>query len=274
MSLRYRKSYLYTTPLHTRLLCIKLLLLGVVSAVLVQGKDTEETTPNLYTLYRSYLEANGGRMHIESLSSIAIRGQHQPVDGEIIGVEIYRKRSDKLRLRRIFERYVEEWIYNGREGWRELASPNGYQIELKPMQPEEMEIAQKMCVMEGPFFIVGSREKNIISIVRDVVNGIPAYKIEVNAEAELGYKTIWLDVDSMHEVKIARRIKRAGQPVMEEIYYSELSEVEGHAFYLKQDIFIDGVYDGCFTVQSVRVNVGIYDNYFRVDPTSETSQLN
>ncbi len=253
------------------------MLLSYFSLSVLQGLYAEEVDldcPSAESLYRYYIEANGGYLNLESLSSIAIKACLKEEGGKLVDISIYRKRSNKLRLRTERNNYSEELIYNGREGWRELSSPQGYQIELKRLQPEEMDRVQKLCRMEGPFFLVGRNEKNISLIKMDEVAGAPAYRIEVNPESGSAFQTIWLDANSFQEVKTAQTLEREGSPVLEEVYYDELTNIDGHAFHLKQTLFVDGVYEGTLTVESIRINIGIYDNYFSVDSISAVGGLN
>lgn len=230
-----------------------------------QEDGVTDGIPGIDKLYRGYIEANGGYLNIEALHSTAIKALLTPVEGASTTMEIYRKRPDKLRLRMTFENYLEEWIYNGSEGWLERTSLQGYPLELKRLSAAEIEIARQMCRLEGAFFHVGQREKNIASIVKEPVNGTPTYRIELDPDSGLAYETIWLDVDTLHEVKLARRVDRRGKPVLEEIYLEDLADAEGHAFHLKQVVYVDGEFESTLAVQSVRVNIGIFDEYFQVD---------
>lgn len=240
---------------------------------LIANEDLSDI-PSVGSLYRSYIEANGGFLNIESLSSIAIKGQRKDKEGDTTGISIYRKRSDKLRIRKDRKNYFEELVYNGREGWREISSLEGYQIELKKMQPDEMVRASKMCRMEGPFFSVGRNEKYITSIELDEVAGNPAYRVEVNPESGLPFTAVWIDPNHFHEVKISQVTERDGDPVLMEIYFEELTYVEGHAFHLKQTVYADGVLESTLAVDSVRVNAGIYDKFFSVNGKSADGGLN
>ncbi|MGC6456561.1 MAG: hypothetical protein ACON39_04895 [Coraliomargaritaceae bacterium] len=235
--------------------------------------EAADSLPDVRTLYREYIDASGGYLNLESLSSVAIKATVNDISGSSFEMSVYRKRSSKVRLRKVYENYIEELIYNGLEGWRELSSLEGYQFELKRLQLEEMTRAREMSRMEGPFYLVGRDERNISSLELDEVAGNLSYRVEVNPDSGLPYTTIWLDKESLEEVKIARKSKRSGNQILEEIYFTDPTTVEGHTFYQKQAVYVNGVHESTMEISSIRINIGIYDNYFTRDSLNSASFL-
>ena len=239
----------------------------------LSAAELDSTLPSVRSIYRNYIEANGGYLHMESLSSIAMKASVDYCTGESIEISIYRKRPNKLRLRKNFKNYTEEVIYDGHEGWRELSSLEGYQIELKRLQSDETARAHDMSHIEGPFFFVGRDERNISAIEMDEVEGISSYRVEVNPQAGLPFQAIWLDAKSFEEIKVARTSDREGRKVLEEIYFRDSTSLEGHTFYRKQTVYVDGILESTLNVRSIRINLGVYDKFFSIDSDRSSDRL-
>lgn len=224
--------------------------------------EVSDDLPTLNQLYHNYIEANGGYRHIDSLKSVAIKADFKAKNLDSVKVEIYRKRPSKVLMRKKFDGYDEELIFNGTKGWIKHSAANGFQFEFKELSGSDLDVLRSLAVMEGPFFLIGQQEKNIASISRDEVAGKAAYKLEINPDAGIDFSKVWLDRETFQEIKLERQIEGDDVTQSEEIIMSDLNEIDGHFFFFGQEVYIDGVLQSVSKIQSVRTNPGIYDNYF------------
>lgn len=233
-------------------------------ALSISRVDADEV-PSLKQIYRSYIESCGGYRHLESLHSLAIQGIYYLENDESVTVEIYRKTPGKIRIRKKFSNFIEELVFNGVEGCLIRSTLDGQQFELRRLDEKENASMLTSSSMKGLFYLLGQQPENVSSVSLDTVNGVSTYRIDFLSDIGLPCETIWLDVNTYLEIKVARQMEEDGSSLLEEIFFYELSEVDGHPVHFRQETYVDGKFNNRFELLSVRANAGIFNDYFEID---------
>lgn len=220
--------------------------------------------PSALELYQNYIDANGGRINMASLSTLLVKGSLIQSDGESVDFKLYRKRPQMMRMKYEFDRYQVEQISDGIEAWQ-VVSPNVGESSIFDITGEALESLLRDNKMEGPFFHAGMRDDWIVPVAEEEVRGQMAIRIEVSPEANIGYDVLWLSSENFQEVKLQRSLSREASneaEKVEEIYFTEFDKVAGIWLANEIEYFTDGELTQRVLINEVRANVGIFDSYF------------
>lgn len=245
-------------------------ILGVSGFVLgLSAQDTsrlssDERIPSAAEIYRGFVNANGGRSNIMSLSTLVISGQMVYAEGQVNEFKLYRKRPGMIRMCWIKPGVNVEVAYDGEYAARRITYVANGERELQELSAAELEGLRHDSSMNSPFFTVGSNSDNILSIEHDSVRGVSAFRLEIDPSAEIPFETIWLDAETFQEIKLAQRVtsEESDVPMLVEVFLSDISQVEGVYFARKADYYHDGTFFKAVEIERIRANIGIFDSYF------------
>lgn len=242
----------------------KFSLLLVGSFLNLAGLSAQDSLPSVMDLQRSYIEKNGGLSNIQALKSLVVFGKILDGSGDSLDFKLYRKRPNFYRMQ--LERPNVNIItaHDGKKTQRKIKSRvDGYQmVELSDVEKESI---RQNSEFDGPFYQLRGRPEWLTLVGLTEVNEIPAYELEVSAEADSRYERIWLHAEHYQEIKLRKRpIDReeteTGAP--EEIFFSGFDQVDG-VWLAKQIDQMKGE-NRLLTIKidRVRANVGLFDTFF------------
>ncbi len=237
---------------------------GVLFAEETNAKIPEENLPGTMELYRNYIDANGGRSNLTSLTSLRMKGRITLADGGEMDFTLYRKRPQKMRVKIESEGYQIETAFDGKQGWREVLDHSGAS-KITEVTGQELENLKSEASIDGPFFESEGREDWMVPVAEEEVRGRPAIRLLVRPEAGLCYDEIWLDAESYQEIKLLRHLPASGDAdvgEVQEIYFSGFEKVAGVWFAKDAEYFISGESTKHVHLDEVRANVGIFDSFF------------
>lgn len=238
--------------------------MGPCLVILLQKLVAADELPSILDLQRSYVEANGGLVNIQELSSLIASGHIKDAEGEAYGFKLIRKRPDKMRLQMSLPSVEKVTVCDGKQAFS-VFSVRGSPDEIVAIHGGELSQLTAESSLDGPFFNLRSRPEWLQVVAEVDVDGALAYEILISEQANSSYERIWISKEHLQEVKLSRRIESEdGDRSLEEIYFNDFDKVKGIWLAKRIRYERDGQIYQTVEIDRVRVNVGISDSYFAV----------
>lgn len=252
--------------------CTRLFLCFVFLGGAVSGNDADagrgaDELPTAAMLYRAYVQANGGHANLLAMNTLVVDGVLTMGEQAPVGIKIYRKRPNRLRMRLEFEGFQVETIYDGKSGWRRVRSQQLEEAEIEQLEEAALAELEEGSSLQGPMFHLGTRLDDVLEISSGVVNGREAYRLQLREVEDFSYAAIWLDAEHYQELKLERRAGVDLGEGIESIIISDFDQINGVYFGRRVDYYTsDGDLVKALEVEEIRVNVGLFDAFFN-EPT-------
>lgn len=222
----------------------------------------EAELPSVSDLLQAYVEANGGHVNIQTMTSLIASGVVVDTEDTQFDFKLYRKRPNLMRIQVDLPYNTITTISDGHRVFRQMAQ--GAQVrKLEELSGDEAASVRSDSAMDGPFYRLRARPDWLEVVAEVEVNGTPAYEVLVHEDADSMYERIWISQENFQELKLARKIEVEGQgSVLEETYFSDFDRVRGVWVAKKIRYYRDGVFFQTVLIDSIRANAGIFDSYF------------
>ncbi len=244
--------------------CFSFLLLPVLFLRGETVVSIPEALPSMMELYQKYVQANGGRANLQSIQSLKMTAELISSGDDTFNLTIYRKRPNMIRTQVVVGNRVRCNLFNGKTAWKINEVP-GFADETIQLDEFETAVIARDSHIDGPFQLLQGREDWAIPAAFESIDGVPTIRIDVLPEANSPYDVIWLSLDNYQEIKLMRiqpRLEEGGTPETLEAYFSDYSKQNDVWFPLTIKAFKNGQWDQTIHVNSLRVNVGIFDSFF------------
>lgn len=246
---------------HRLVFCLIAIIPCYVFADESSSRGYQLSLPTIGELYSDYLDSNGGRSNMLSIQSISLKIS-QESKGDQITSTIHKKRPNKLRIRNsLTDGSVQDIIYDGKDAWTRSAATGG--LNFQKLNAAQAERLAKMSEMEDAFYKTRGRSEWASVAREEVINGVPAYRVEISPDSGISYDTIWLSKDHFQEIKTHRvLVDETGNETSMDAYCSNFVKVSGVWYMQNIAIYVDGKLSSTVSIDQISVNKGIFDSFF------------
>jgi len=238
--------------LRTRLLAILL----TAPALLAQAP-----APTLEQLLAKYYEAKGGLAKMKAVSTMRITAKMSggPMDFPVV---IESKRPASLRMDISIQGNQIIQAYDGKVGWSVNPFQQSAKKDAEPMTPDEVREMEVQADMDGPLVDWKEKGHKVELQGREPVEGSDSFKLKVTLKNG-DIRTIFLDVDSYLEVKLASKRKVRDTEVEAETTLGDYKEVGGLMIAHAMESGAKGIpQKQKVVIEKVELNVPIADSRF------------
>jgi outer membrane lipoprotein-sorting protein len=203
---------------------------GLLSTLLLVPALLAQTPPpDLDQLVAGYVEARGGIEKIKAIQTMRSTGKitGQPVEIQVV---IEQRRPDQLKMVIRFQGQEMVQAFDGKSGWS-INPMKGYggKAVAEPMTEDELREIKLQADFDGALVDYQSKGYALEYAGTEQVEGSPAHKLRLTRKSgEVQY--IYLDTETLLEVKTARKVKQLGNELDVDTYFSEYKDVEGIPF--------------------------------------------
>lgn len=181
----------------------------------------------LEELLDRHFDAQGGRARFAAVQSARITGR-QIAGPQEVAISLLWKRPSKLRLEFTLQGMTGIQAYDGANGW--MVMPFLGKNDPEAMSPEDLKSVEEQAdVLEGPLFDWQKKGHQVELVGRESVEGTDAWKIKVTRKGG-DVDWIWLDAESMLQIKSESRRTRNDQELDVEASFGDYKEVGGLLF--------------------------------------------
>ncbi len=224
------------------------------------GADAKpaQKLPPLEQVLEQFYAAQGGRAYLASVNSVRVRGRLDSKPGKFEFI-LLKKRPNLVRMTVRMGIHDLTMAYDGYQAWQVLPGKKPEEYEL--MDPE----TAAPFMRDAPLFshLIDAEKfgtKLQLLALTDVL-GDPAYQIR--ATLKNGEKVdFYVDARTFLEVKNAAYEKIDGKYRLQETYYSDFRPVGELKVPYSVETVLDGARQSTMLVESMELNVGMYDRYF------------
>lgn len=251
---------------------LKLLVIALASGSCLLGQLTaNEEDVSIMEIQQKYVEENGGFANILSISSVAAFGTMQVSSGKELKFNLYRKRPNLSRFHLEVANGAQITLFDGENAYKIFEDfTSVVKVDRLALSEDEIEEVKLEGALENIFYQLRGRPECFEFIATEEVNGVEAYKFVISEKAKVPYPFIWIDKENYQEV-MRRRISENedGDPVFEDVQFSNFVKISG--FWRPKKIVYrkDGVITQILLIDRYRMNVGVYDNFFKAPVLKE-----
>ncbi len=243
---------------------MKKILKSLLASLLIFSIQTNLSAKKEYTveeILNAYIESNDGMENIESVRSIRIIGKTEGTDGNEYDFVLMKKRPDLMRMSIRYEMIEYHMGYDGKNTWKSLANPKREQTA--EMNDAESEQFLRDTQFESP--LVNSKEKGLeISYLgTEKVKGVNCHVLKVEGKSTHDNHLVYLHLTEFRETLLKRTNEVRGKTQVSETYFSGYQKNHGIWFAYRVETQVDGETISKMNIDSVDVNVGVMNSYFK-----------
>lgn len=189
----------------------------------------------------------------------------QKLTGKMIqgGIEIpfiqMAKRPDKIRVEGTFQGLTFIQTFNGKEGWS--LNPFAGVTDPQPMSEDDLKGMHYQADMDGMLWNWNEKGYTVTFDGKDDMEGTSCLKIKLDTKEGDSF-TYYIDADSYLMLRSNSKIKRMGNEMESDTYYSNYSMVEGIAVPGKIETKMKDQLMGTLVIENVELNTELDDTLF------------
>jgi len=189
----------------------------------------------------------------------------QKLTGKMIqgGIEIpfiqMAKRPDKIRVEGTFQGLTFIQTYNGKEGWS--LNPFAGVTDPQPMSEDDLKGMHYQADMDGMLWNWNEKGYTVTFDGKDDMEGTSCYKIKLDTKDGDSF-TYYIDADSYLMLRSNSKIKRMGNEMESDTYYSNYMMVGGIAVPGKFETKMKDQLMGTLVIDNVELDTELDDTLF------------
>ncbi len=194
-----------------------------------------------------------------------IKVNTQKLTGKMIqgGIEIpfiqMAKRPDKIRVEGTFQGLTFIQTYNGKEGWS--LNPFAGVTDPQPMSEDDLKGMHYQADMDGMLWNWNEKGYTVTFDGKDDMEGTSCFKIKLDTK-EGDLFTYYIDADSYLMLRSNSKMKRMGNEMESDTYYSNYMMVGGIAVPGKIETKMKDQLMGTLVIENVELNTELDDTLF------------
>jgi outer membrane lipoprotein-sorting protein len=189
----------------------------------------------------------------------------QKLSGKMIqgGIEIpfiqMAKRPDKIRVEGTFQGLTFIQTFNGKEGWS--LNPFAGVTDPQPMSEDELKGMHYQADMDGMLWNWNEKGYTVALDGKEDMEGTSCYKIKLDTKEGDSF-TYYIDADSYLMLRTNSKMKRMGNEMESDTYYSNYLMTEGIAVPAKIETKMKDQLMGTLVIETVELNTELDDALF------------
>ena len=189
----------------------------------------------------------------------------QKLTGKMIqgGIEIpfiqMAKRPDKIRVEGTFQGLTFIQTFNGTEGWS--LNPFAGVTDPQPMSEDDLKGMRYQADMDGMLWNWNEKGYTVTFDGKDDMEGTSCFKIKLDTKEGDSF-TYYIDADSYLMLRTNSKMKRMGNEMESDTYYSNYSMIEGIAVPGKIETKMKDQLMGTLVIENVELNTELDDTLF------------
>ena len=189
----------------------------------------------------------------------------QKLTGKMIqgGIEIpfiqMAKRPYKIRVEGTFQGLTFIQTFNGTEGWS--LNPFAGVTDPQPMTEDDLKGMRYQADMDGMLWNWNEKGYTVTFDGKDDMEGTSCFKIKLDTKEGDSF-TYYIDADSYLLLRTNSKMKRMGNEMESDTYYSNYSMVEGIAVPGKIETKMKDQLMGTLVIENVELNTELDDTLF------------
>ena len=189
----------------------------------------------------------------------------QKLSGKMIqgGIEIpfiqMAKRPDKIRVEGTFQGLTFIQTFNGKEGWS--LNPFAGVTDPQPMSEDELKGMHYQADMDGMLWNWNEKGYTVALDGKEDMEGTSCYKIKLDTKEGDSF-TYYIDADSYLMLRTNSKMKRMGNEMESDTYYSNYMMTEGIAVPAKIETKMKDQLMGTLVIETVELNTELDDALF------------
>ncbi len=194
-----------------------------------------------------------------------LKGNTQKLTGKMIqgGIEIpfiqMAKRPDKIRVEGTFQGLTFIQTYNGKEGWS--LNPFAGVTDPQPMSEDDLKGMHYQADMDGMLWNWNEKGYTVTFDGKDDMEGTSCLKIKLDTKEGDSF-TYYIDSDSYLMLRSNSKMKRMGNEMESDTYYSNYMMVHGIAVPGKIETKMKDQLMGTLVIENVELNTDLDDALF------------
>lgn len=224
---------------------------------LVAGPMAAQTVDEILD---QHFAALGGKEKIAAVQSAKLSGKQQfgPQEAPF---SIQWKRPNKIRIEFSLQGLTGIQAYDGTTAWQVM--PFLGKVDPEAVTGDDLKgMEEQADLIEGPMFNYKEKGNTVELLGKEPIEGTDAWKLKVTKKNG-DVTTVWLDAESMLEIKSEGKRKRGDQEFEFESSLGDYKEVEGLIFAHSIEQKPKGAPAGAtITVEKVELGVAIDDAIF------------
>jgi len=189
----------------------------------------------------------------------------QKLSGKMIqgGIEIpfiqMAKRPDKIRVEGTFQGLTFIQTFNGTEGWS--LNPFAGVTDPQPMSDDDLKGMHYQADMDGMLWNWNEKGYTVTFDGKEDMEGTSCYKIKLDTKEGDSF-TYYIDADSYLMLRTNSKMKRMGNEMESDTYYSNYMMTEGIAVPAKIETKMKDQLMGTLVIETVELNTDLDDALF------------
>lgn len=189
----------------------------------------------------------------------------QKLTGKMIqgGIEIpfiqMAKRPDKIRVEGTFQGLTFIQTFNGKEGWS--LNPFAGVTDPQPMSDDDLKGMHYQADMDGMLWNWNEKGYTVAFDGKEDMEGTYCYKIKLDTKEGDSF-TYYIDTDSYLMLRSNSKVKRMGNEMESDTYYSNYMMTEGMAVPAKIETKMKDQLMGTLVIETVELNTELDDALF------------
>ena len=189
----------------------------------------------------------------------------QKITGKMIqgGIEIpfiqMSKRPGKIRAEGTFQGLTFIQTFNGIEGW--MLNPFTGVTDPQPMSEEDLKEMHYQADMDGMLWNWNEKGYTVTFDGKDEMEGTSCLKVKLDTKEGDSF-TYYIDADSYLMLRSNSKMKRLGNEIESDTYYSNYTMVEGIAVPGKIETKMKDQLMGTLVIEKVELNSDLDDTLF------------
>ena len=194
-----------------------------------------------------------------------IKVNTQKLTGKMLqgGIEIpftmMTKRPGKIRVEGTFQGLTFIQNYNGKEGWN--LNPFAGVTDPQPMSEEDLKEMHYQADMDGMLWNWNEKGYTVTFDGKDEMEGTSCLKVKLDTKEGDSF-TYYIDADSYLMLRSNSKMKRLGNEIESDTYYSNYTMVEGIAVPGKIETKMKDQLMGTLVIEKVELNSDLDDTLF------------
>ena len=194
-----------------------------------------------------------------------LKVNNQKLTGKMIqgGIEIpfiqLAKRPDKIRVEGTFQGLTFIQTFNGTEGWS--LNPFAGVTDPQPMTEDDLKGMRYQADMDGMLWNWNEKGYTVTFDGKDDMEGTSCFKIKLDTKEGDSF-TYYIDADSYLLLRTNSKMKRMGNEMESDTYYSNYSMIGGIAVPGKIETKMKDQLMGTLVIENVELNIELDDTLF------------
>ena len=169
------------------------------------------------------------------------------------------KRPEKIRMEGTFQGLTFIQTFNGNEGW--MLNPFTGVTDPQPMSEEDLKEMHYQADMDGMLWNWNEKGYTVTFDGKDEMEGTSCLKVKLDTKEGDSF-TYYIDADSYLMLRSNSKMKRLGNEIESDTYYSNYTMVEGIAVPGKIETKMKDQLMGTLVIEKVELNSDLDDTLF------------